>query len=74
MSNGFKTNSNKPSFKASFLIESFDETYSHNVLQKHSYADDQWRDNVKFSKNFESNDKGQIVLNVKEINKLDTLN
>ncbi len=56
------------------LVETFDETYSQTILQKHSYAASQWLDNVRFERNFESNEKGKIVLNVKDIDRVVHLN
>ena len=55
------------------LVEAFDETYSQMVLQKHSYADHQWVDNVKFKRNFHANESGQIVLNIHELSELEEL-
>jgi inward rectifier potassium channel len=56
------------------LIETFDETYSQTILQKHSYSADQWLENVKFERNFEANERGQIVLNVRELNRITPIN
>jgi len=55
------------------LIEAFDETYSQMVLQKHSYADHQWVENVKFKRNFHANESGKIVLNIHELSELEVL-
>ncbi len=55
------------------LVEAFDETYSQMVLQKHSYADHQWVENVKFKRNFHANESGQIVLNIHELSELEAL-
>ncbi|HLP54231.1 MAG TPA: ion channel [Fluviicola sp.] len=55
------------------LVEAFDETYSQMVLQKHSYADHQWVENVKFKRNFHANESGQIVLNIHELSELEEL-
>lgn len=52
------------------LIESFDETHSQTVLTKHSYAEDQWLDGVKFARNFEPNAEGKIELNINKIDEL----
>lgn len=56
------------------LTESFDETFGKNVISKHSYASEQWLENVKFVKNFSSNDKGQIVLDVDGIDDVERAN
>lgn len=52
------------------LVETFDETYGQALLQKHSYAHDQWKENVKFDTNFRPNDKGELELHVDEIDNL----
>ncbi len=52
------------------LVESFDDTFGQIVFSKHSYAEDQWMENVKFVRNYETNDFGQVEL---YINELDTL-
>jgi len=51
------------------LVETFDETFSLTIHHKHSYGRDQWLENVQFERNFEANGKGQIELNVKDINR-----
>lgn len=55
------------------LVEAFDETYSQKVLQKYSYGDDQWKDQVKFKRSFYANEEGKIVLNIKELSELEPL-
>lgn len=52
------------------LVETFDETYSQVILHKHSYGAGQFMENVRFDRNFEANEKGQVVLDVKAINKV----
>lgn len=52
------------------LIQTFDETYSQSLLQKHSYAQEQWKEGVKFATNFKTNSKGEVELYVNEIDKL----
>ncbi len=52
------------------LFETFDETFGQNILQKHSYAGEQWRENVKFELNFKPNKKGQLILDVNGLNNL----
>jgi inward rectifier potassium channel len=53
------------------LVEAFDETFSQMVLQKHSYANDQWQENVRFKRNFRADDSGKIVLNIHELHELE---
>jgi inward rectifier potassium channel len=53
------------------LVEAFDETFSQMVLQKHSYADHQWLDDVRFKRNFSADDNGRIVLNIRELNEVE---
>jgi len=55
------------------LVEAFDETFSQMVLQKHSYAEHQWVDNMKFKRNFGADDSGKIVLNIHALNELEPL-
>lgn len=52
------------------LFETFDETFGQNIIQKHSYAGKQWRENVKFDTNFKPNAKGQLELDVRDIDTL----
>ncbi len=52
------------------LVETFDVTYHQMILQKHSYAQEQWKENVKFETNFSLNNYGEIELFVDEIDKL----
>lgn len=52
------------------LVKTFDETYSQSLLRKHSYAQEQWLENVKFVTNFKTNDRGQVELYVNEIDKV----
>jgi uncharacterized GH25 family protein len=49
------------------LFETFDETFGHEMIQKHSYADDQWMENVKFDIIYGPNSKGQLEIQVKNI-------
>jgi inward rectifier potassium channel len=56
------------------LVETFDETFSQTILQKHSYASEQWLENVKFERNFEANEHGHIELNVRDINRYSSIN
>ncbi len=52
------------------LFETFDETFSQDVIQKHSYAGHQWKENVKFDSSFKPNQKGQLELDISAIDKL----
>lgn len=52
------------------LFETFDETFSQDVIQKHSYAGNQWRENVKFDSSFVPNENGQLELDIHAIDKL----
>jgi inward rectifier potassium channel len=55
------------------IVEAFDETFSQTVLQKHSYAAHQWLENVRFKRNFSANKAGKIVLNIRELNELESI-
>lgn len=55
------------------LLESFDETFSQTVFSKHSFARDQWKENVTFAKNYSINQKGNIELDVNDIDRLEKL-
>ncbi len=52
------------------LIETFDETYSQDIVKKHSYAQEDWLENVKFEGNFRPNDNGELVLYIDELSKV----
>ncbi len=52
------------------LIETFDETFSQEIVQKHSYGQGDWLENVKFEGNFRPNDDGKLELFVDEIDKV----
>lgn len=49
------------------LIETFDETYSQDIIHKHSYADEDWLENVKFDANFRPDTNGKLVLHINEL-------
>jgi inward rectifier potassium channel len=53
------------------LVEAFDETFSQMVLQKHSYADHQWLEGVRFKRNFSADDNGKIVLNIRDLHEVE---
>lgn len=52
------------------LVEAFDETHSQNVIERNSYAENQWKEGVKFAKSFYTNEKGIIELNINDLNNL----
>lgn len=56
------------------LVETFDETYSQTILQKHSYSAQQWLEKVKFARNFEANERGQIELNIRDLDRVSPIN
>ena len=56
------------------LVETFDETYSQDIVQKHSYGGNDWMDEVKFDTNFRTNAKGELELYVNELDKLVSIN
>ncbi|MCT4561400.1 MAG: ion channel [Crocinitomicaceae bacterium] len=51
------------------FLETFDETFGQEIIQKHSYGADQWLEKVKFDLNFHSNPNGKIDLKINELNK-----
>lgn len=55
------------------IVEAFDETFSQMVLKKHSYAEHQWKEQVKFKRNFKVEEEGKIVLNIDELNDLEAI-
>ncbi|MCH2230516.1 MAG: ion channel [Crocinitomicaceae bacterium] len=55
------------------LVEAFDETHSQSVVEKHSFGNEQWIENMKFDKNYRTNDNGQIELYINELNNLSPL-
>jgi inward rectifier potassium channel len=56
------------------LFETFDETFGQEIIQKHSYAGDQWLENVKFDLIYGPNEKGQLEIQVKNINLFSPIN
>jgi len=55
------------------LVEAFDETHSQIVMERRSYGGEQWLKNVKFDRNFRTNEAGEIELFIKEIDNLSSL-
>ncbi|MBU2020545.1 MAG: hypothetical protein KJ941_12935 [Bacteroidetes bacterium] len=51
------------------FLETFDETFGVEILQKHSYAGEQWAEKLKFDMNFNSNKNGKIDLHIRNLNK-----
>ncbi len=56
------------------LFEAHDETFARGIIQKHSYAANQWKKDVKFKRNFHADDDGTIHLNIRELNDLEQVN
>ena len=54
------------------LIKAFDETFSQEIFEKHSYAHHQWKENVKFKRNFKVNDQGVVELYVDQLHDFDS--
>jgi inward rectifier potassium channel len=52
------------------LIETFDETYAQEIVQKHSYGQEDWKEGVKFTSAFRPNNRGQLELHIDELNDL----
>ena len=52
------------------LVETFDETFSQEIVQKHSYGQEDFIENVKFESNFRPNNDGKLELYVDEIDKV----
>ena len=52
------------------MVETFDETFAQNIIQKHSYAHDQWLEGMKFDKNFRNDENGKLVLHINELDNL----
>lgn len=52
------------------LVEAFDETHSQTIFKVKSYAGEQWVNNRKFARSFNSDGNGKIVLDINSINEL----
>lgn len=52
------------------LVEAFDETHSQSIFKVKSYAGNQWVNNRKFARSFNSDETGKIVLDINSINEL----
>jgi inward rectifier potassium channel len=55
------------------MVEAFDETFAQNVIEKCSFAGDQWIDGVKFKRNFFPNENGEIELRLNEIHEVEPI-
>lgn len=55
------------------MVEAFDETFAQNIIEKRSFAGDQWIEGVKFKRNFSVNNKGEIELRLNELNEIEPL-
>lgn len=55
------------------LVESFDEVFSQTIFTKHSFAGEQWVENVKFVKNYDITDDGAIILHVNQIDEIEKI-
>jgi inward rectifier potassium channel len=51
------------------FLETFDEKFVQEILQKHSYAGSQWAENLKFDLNFGPLPNGTIEVRVNDLNK-----
>ena len=55
------------------MVETFDETFGQMIIQKHSYAQHQWLEGVKFDRNFRTNGDGKLTLHIKELNNISAI-
>lgn len=55
------------------MVEAFDETFSQNIIEKRSFAGDQWIGGVKFKRNFSVNEEGKIDLRIDELNDVEAI-
>lgn len=52
------------------MVETFDETFGQSIIKKHSYAQEQWLEGMKFDRNFRMNENNQLVLHIDELNNI----
>ncbi len=52
------------------MVETFDETFAQEIIQKHSYAHSQWIEGMKFDRNFRIDEKGRLTLHINELNNI----
>lgn len=55
------------------IVEAFDETFSQNIIEKRSFAGDQWIGEVKFKRNFSVNEEGKIDLRINELSDVEAI-
>jgi inward rectifier potassium channel len=55
------------------IAEALDETFSQNVIEKRSFAGDQWIEGVKFKRNFSVNNTGKIELRIDELDEVEPI-
>ncbi|MGB0934234.1 MAG: ion channel [Lishizhenia sp.] len=55
------------------LVKAFDETFSQEIYEKHSYAHTQWKENATFKRSFKVTDDGVVELYVNQLHDLDSL-
>ncbi len=55
------------------LADAFDETHSQNVFERQSYAGDQWLEGVRFTRNFQAGEDGEIDLFIDELNNTESI-
>jgi inward rectifier potassium channel len=52
------------------MVETFDETFAQEIIQKHSYAQDQWIEGMKFDRNFRMDKDGKVTLHINELDNI----
>jgi inward rectifier potassium channel len=52
------------------MVETFEETFGQIIIQKHSYAQEQWLEGKKFDKNFRMDDNGKLTLYIDELDNM----
>lgn len=55
------------------IAEALDETFSQNIIEKRSFAGDQWIDGVKFKRSYFVNDAGKIELRIDQLNEVEAI-
>lgn len=55
------------------LVEAFDETHHQTVIERRSYAEEQWISNVRFARNYKTTDEGSLELYIRELDNLEAL-
>lgn len=55
------------------MVETFDETFGQMIIQKHSYAQEQWTEGKKFDRNFRMDENGKLILHINELNNLSNI-